>query len=676
MATGQYGTVLRHINRLFGLGTVSGLTEWQLLHRYVTSRDEAAFEALVARHGPMVLGVCRRLLDDPHEVEDAFQATFLVLVKKARVLRERDVLGHWLYGVAYRVALRARSDSARRHARERTGLEVVAMQPDSNQHSVDPEIRPLLDQELSRLPEKYRRPVVLCYLEGLSHEEAARLLDWPIGTVKGRLSRARELLRTRLGRRGVTVPAAILVAHLSQDASACVSSSLIDTTVQAAMTFAAGHAAAAGALSAAALALTEGVLRAMSLSKYRIAAAAVLGLGSIATGAGVLAFQSHSNGGAGNSRSQAAAPGDPTPEANARTEAISSLAAARLKAAEHAYESTKSDFEVGRVTLDRVTAMSRLWLDAQREANPKPAEQIAAFQAHLDRMRQIEKKERAELEVGRGTTTDVSEAEYYRREAELWLAQANAGRGPGHIGKADEGATEKNPSDAADLATSWVNLAQNEYNARFTEFKNGKVTVGAICQASQGLMEAERETGEHPQDQVAATAAHAKRIKQIEELIQADQAKGIEAGSDLNEIRIYRVSSEYLLAKARAGRGRQGTKADSAAPTEKDPRTQAILAKLGELIPINFPDETPLEDVIKYLREVTKGPDLPNGITFFVDPAGLQEAEKTMQSPVQMDLEGVPLGRTLDLLLRQLGLEFRVQDGFVYITPQDSQNTG
>jgi DNA-directed RNA polymerase specialized sigma24 family protein len=122
MSNKRLGTVLRHIHSMVDAQSLAGATDGQLLARFASQRQEAAFAALLRRHGPMVLGVCRRLLDDPHEVEDAFQATFLVLVKKARVLRERDVLGHWLYGVAYRVALRARSDSARRHARERTGL--------------------------------------------------------------------------------------------------------------------------------------------------------------------------------------------------------------------------------------------------------------------------------------------------------------------------------------------------------------------------------------------------------------------------------------------------------------------------------------------------------------------------------------------------------------------------
>src|SRR4051794_38891206 len=121
MASAQYGAVLRQIRRLFDGGSVAGMTEGQLLERFVSRRDEAAFEALVARHGPMVLGVCRRVLSDPNDVEDAFQATFLVLVKKAGTLRRRDLLGNWLYGVAFRVATRSRADAARRFLRERPG---------------------------------------------------------------------------------------------------------------------------------------------------------------------------------------------------------------------------------------------------------------------------------------------------------------------------------------------------------------------------------------------------------------------------------------------------------------------------------------------------------------------------------------------------------------------------
>src|SRR5262249_55629286 len=154
--------------------------------------EEEAFRALLGRHGPMVLGVCRRLLRDPHAVEDAFQATFLVLLRRAASIARPELLGNWLYGVAYRVAARARQQAGRRARRDGPLPEDLPAAPDE-----DPawrELRPLLDAEIARLRERYRQPVVLCYLEGRTCEEAGRLLGCPAGTVKSRLSRARDQL--------------------------------------------------------------------------------------------------------------------------------------------------------------------------------------------------------------------------------------------------------------------------------------------------------------------------------------------------------------------------------------------------------------------------------------------------------------------------------------------------
>ena len=163
MATmGQSGLVATQLERLFGRGTVSGLSEGQLLARFVRERDESAFEAIVTRHGPMVLGICRRLLDDPRDVEDAFQATFLILVKKAGSLRDRELLANWLYGVAARVARRSRRDRLHRFSRERTGVAEDARARDGDSDS--DELRSLLDAEVARLPEKFRVPVILFVL--------------------------------------------------------------------------------------------------------------------------------------------------------------------------------------------------------------------------------------------------------------------------------------------------------------------------------------------------------------------------------------------------------------------------------------------------------------------------------------------------------------------------------
>ncbi len=288
MAAGQLNSLVRQIERLFNSGSVTGMNEGQLLERFVSKRDEAAFQALVARHGPMVLGVCRQFLRDPNDVEDAFQATFLVLVRKAATLRDRNLLGNWLYGVAYRVAVRARATSSRRHATETPGVEELAVDGKVGSH----EPRPWLHEEIHRLPEKYRLPIVLCYLEGLTHEEAADQLHWPIGTVKGRLSRARDVLRSRLTSRGLALPGGLLAFHMTGDAVAAVPASLVESTIKAAMTVAAGQSAASALISVQAVALSEGVVSAMLISKLKAAVVILVSASAVlATSAMVFARQ-------------------------------------------------------------------------------------------------------------------------------------------------------------------------------------------------------------------------------------------------------------------------------------------------------------------------------------------------------------------------------------------------
>jgi RNA polymerase sigma factor (sigma-70 family) len=191
--------VVRDLGRSMRLRENLTLPDAELLDRYVRHRDEAAFEALLHRHASMVFGVCRRLLHDVHDAEDAFQATFLVLARKAGVVVPPALVGNWLYGVAFRVAADAGRSVARRRVREQRAADLNEVP--SREKLSEPDLAPLLHAEVERLPDKYRGPVLLCYLEGKTNEEAARQLQWPIGTLKIRLSRARELLRSRLARR-------------------------------------------------------------------------------------------------------------------------------------------------------------------------------------------------------------------------------------------------------------------------------------------------------------------------------------------------------------------------------------------------------------------------------------------------------------------------------------------
>jgi RNA polymerase sigma factor (sigma-70 family) len=280
--------VLDQLRRVVLLPDGAGLTDGQLLESFVRSTDESAFEVLVRRHGPMVLGVCRRVLGNVHDAEDAFQATFLVLARKAGSILPRERVASWLYGVAHRTARKARTMTARRSVRERQVAhmpEPEAVEPDNSWR----ELQPLFDQELSRLPDRYRDPVVLCDLEGKSGREAARQLGCPEGTVASRLSRGRDLLRRRLARHGLTVASGSLAALLAQQAaSAAIPAALVISTVKAAARTAAGGVATA-AVSAQVAALTEGVLKAMFSSHVKkMTALFLVAVLCCATGSGLL----------------------------------------------------------------------------------------------------------------------------------------------------------------------------------------------------------------------------------------------------------------------------------------------------------------------------------------------------------------------------------------------------
>lgn len=209
-----------------------------LLGRFVEQWDEEAFASLVCRHGPMVLGVCRRLLPDADAAEDAFQVTFLLLVRKAGSVRKRGSVGPWLYGVARRVAIEARRASSMEHVRRRRDVEVAAAD-EPNELECE-ELHVIVHEELGRLPEKYRTPLVLCYFEGLTHETVAQRLAWPIGTVRVRIARGRALLGSRLMRRGITTAAVLAALGLLPKTAVAVPKRLIKNTVRAAAGVAAG----------------------------------------------------------------------------------------------------------------------------------------------------------------------------------------------------------------------------------------------------------------------------------------------------------------------------------------------------------------------------------------------------------------------------------------------------
>jgi RNA polymerase sigma factor (sigma-70 family) len=270
--------IVRHLRAAALRQDGAGMTDGQLLGRFIEQWDENAVAALVRRHAPMVWGVCRRVLGNPHDAEDAFQATFLVLVRKAASVRQREQVGNWLYGVANQTALKARALRAKRRTRERQVADMPNIEAPHQDESRD--LQTFLDQELSRLPDKYRVAIVLCDLEGKTRKETARQLGLPEGTLAGRLTRGRTLLAKRLAQRGIALSGGALAAALSQGAApACVPAAVMISTIRAATLVAAGQ-AAAGLVSARVVALTEGVLKAMLLTKLKTGTA-VLVLGMV-----------------------------------------------------------------------------------------------------------------------------------------------------------------------------------------------------------------------------------------------------------------------------------------------------------------------------------------------------------------------------------------------------------
>jgi RNA polymerase sigma factor (sigma-70 family) len=430
MAVGRFGGVASQLTRLFDAGTVAGLAESQLLERFIADRDEAAFEALVARHGPTVLSVCRRLLDDPRDVEDAFQGTFLVLVKKAATIRDRDRLGSWLYGVAHRVAARARADARKRRARERRGVEVAAEAIAVHGPTWD-DFGPTLHEELGRLPEKYRAPVVLCDLEGQTHEDAARHLHWPVGTVKGRLFRARNLLRERLTRRGLAVPSAgiVAVALARESAAAVVSSDLLQSTVRAAMGLAAGKAVTAGLVPATAAALADGTTQAMFIGKFKLVAAGLVAMAVVGTGAGVMAVQEGSQGAGAKdetktasdqqTKGKAAVPKDTADKDGDLRAELEQNARRRIELARDYFQTCVALAGGGQLDQTQVMQATRRLMEAERDAAKNEEGRVEALKSHVKRLRDL-----AETAFGRVKNGSLPRSALV--EAQLALEEANS----------------------------------------------------------------------------------------------------------------------------------------------------------------------------------------------------------------------------------------------------------
>jgi RNA polymerase sigma-70 factor (ECF subfamily) len=281
----QLSSALGPLRRIAILSQSAELSDGELLERYLADRDDVHFEALLLRHGPMVLGVTRRILQNEEDANDAFQSTFLVFLRKASAIVPRAMVGNWLHGVAHKTALKARAMNRQRRAKERAGItaEAGAQAQDTLQDRLE-----LLDEALSRLPAKYRAAIVLCELEGKTIKEAAKQLDCPCGTVASRLASGRKLLASRLARYGLCLAAATGLQNFARGALApAIPKPLLSSTVKAAAMVAAGQ-ELARLMSAKVLLLTERVVKSMFIAKLKTLAMSVLALALVGGGGGVL----------------------------------------------------------------------------------------------------------------------------------------------------------------------------------------------------------------------------------------------------------------------------------------------------------------------------------------------------------------------------------------------------
>ena len=287
----------REIERLFALGTVVGMTDAELLEQFVSGDDESAaqaFEVIVKRHGAMVFRVCRVILQDVHAADDAFQATFLVLARKARHLRAGNLLGNWLHGVAVRTAQKARAIAVHRRIRESQAMTripatvpaTVHDTPDDQSHA---ELERMLHEEVNRLPHSYRSAIVVCYLEGLTHAEAAQRLQLAESTIRGRLARARKLLRQRLIRRGVEPCAGLFALGLAPDGAGLLLNPIVRATAQSALIFVNRGQAMPSVVSATARGIADGVLLTMRFSRLKMIGAMIIAVVVGSTGSALIA---------------------------------------------------------------------------------------------------------------------------------------------------------------------------------------------------------------------------------------------------------------------------------------------------------------------------------------------------------------------------------------------------
>jgi RNA polymerase sigma factor (sigma-70 family) len=588
---------------IFSGGASSALSDGQLLDRFLGQAGETseqAFDALVTRHGPMVLRVCQQIVGNRHDAEDAFQAVFLVLARSGGSVRRQESVASWLYGVSLRVAARSRKGQIRRRVEKQSDNDLDAVEaPVLDGAARWNESAEIVHQEVERLAEKYRGPIVLCYLEGLTHDQAAARLKWPVGTVRSRLSRGRDRLRGRLVRRGVTAPAVLgsLAAWLGAETGTtaqaaaltrailpAVPANLAASTVCSASLLVSGKTATVAVLSASSLYLTKEVLRTMVMKRIAVAAWALVPAGVIVFAAGRMLGQEPDKKGEKGAvvsqlegRKQLITPAAPVDKSKVL---VDPLERQLLDAALKRLEAQRAYYEKGRITIDRFLAANQDVVIAERMVSRTKEEVLAAIQRHVDRLKEIVAREEAEVKVGRGTAADVAEARQGLLQAEVLLKNTKMldKANPDLSSQGKDANTEKaaaplvaSPRVLVDpLEEKLLLAARQRLEAQRSYYEEGRITIDRFLAASQELMVVEKMVSRTKEEALAAIQRHLDRAKEIVAREEAEVIVGKGTEADVAEARQCLLQAEVLLKKSKM-------------PDKTNPDLSALERRLSEV---------------------------------------------------------------------------------------------
>jgi RNA polymerase sigma factor (sigma-70 family) len=527
----------------------AALTDAQLLEAFLVARSEAAIRAIIRRHGPMVFGVCKRFLPEHHDAEDAFQAVFLVFIRRADSIRPRSQLANWLYGVALKTARKTRAYLGKKRFREQSMGEV----PDHcvTQSHEWSDFWSLLDRELERLPAIYRTPIVLCDLEGKSRREAARLLGILDGTLSGRLARGRRQLAARLSRRGVTLSGAALAAALvSEGASASVPAGLIRATIQLTVDVALKG---ASATAAGVVPILSGGIRAMLLAKsWQASTVLVVSLLAIGTGVGGLSLRNSAANFADPSVENEIPLQDRSTSTQTATHSDSVLAAGQTAERAKLMEAWRSardarkleleqrwkEYQAGRGTIDFLLQASAGLTFCELQLAKTANARIAACQAQLDRATELYKINETRREAGKVVTQDLEMAKNACEAAKQELLNEKL------IARTSPSSEKRETIDLAALRAQLLETGNGEWEARWKEYTAGRGTLDFLLDSSRRLLAAELKCAKKSSDSVKAYRANIDRLAGAEAINLERFNAGKVALQDLLQARYARIGAE------------------------------------------------------------------------------------------------------------------------------------